>query len=204
MKYDIFRTGRSFASSGKSFFPIPARKKRYYVSLKALWGQNEGKDNILGIQTEGRTHFRKYLIAGIIQKHSRILETFSLMLIKSLWDGLEIGSFVGTWQSLNSKQFAIFSKHPNCCIFLNILIVAFFYPYLLILISNLYFFQRVPLTADFPNLCKTLELFPDFLNHCKNNRWRRWSTINIKRSVRIFKTSERESLDYQIDDENTF
>ena len=122
MKYDIFRTGRSFASSGKSFFPIPARKKRYYVSLKALWGQNEGKDNILGIQTEGRTHFRKYLIAGIIQKHSRILETFSLMLIKSLWDGLEIGSFVGTWQSLNSKQFAIFSKHPHCCIFLSIFV----------------------------------------------------------------------------------
>ena len=84
MKYDIFRTGRSFASSGKSFFPIPARKKRYYVPLKALWGQNEGKDNILGILTEGRTHFQKYLIAGIIKKHSKILETFSLMLIKSL------------------------------------------------------------------------------------------------------------------------
>merc|ERR1719219_1768490 len=33
--------------------------------------------------------------------------------------------------------------------------------------------KRVPLTADFPNLCATLELFPDFLDHCKNNRWRR-------------------------------
>ena len=42
-KYDIFRTGRSFASSGKSFFPIPARKKRYYVPLKALWGQMKEK-----------------------------------------------------------------------------------------------------------------------------------------------------------------
>ena len=59
-KYDIFRTGRSSASSGKSFFQIPARKKRYYVPLKALLGQNEGKYNILGILTEGCTHFRKY------------------------------------------------------------------------------------------------------------------------------------------------
>lgn len=42
------------------------------------------------------------------------------------------------------------------------------------LLSNTCSFpKRVPLTADFPNLCTTLELFPDFLNHCKNNRWRR-------------------------------
>ena len=125
MKYDIFRTGRSSASSGKSFFQIPARKKRYklsfndlsicrfatnqiisissqlaagspnaqfgktqffwdtlyYVPIKALWGQNEGWYFIT--LTEGPTHFRKYLIAGIIQRHSRILETFSLMLIKA-------------------------------------------------------------------------------------------------------------------------
>lgn len=33
--------------------------------------------------------------------------------------------------------------------------------------------KRVPLTADFPNLCTTLELLPSFLHHCKNNRWRR-------------------------------
>jgi len=33
--------------------------------------------------------------------------------------------------------------------------------------------KRVPLTADFPHLCSTLELFPEFLTHCKNNRWRR-------------------------------
>ena len=124
-KYDIFRTGRSSASSGKSFFQIPARKKRYYVPLKALLGQNEGKDNILGILTEGCTHFRKYWITGIIQKHSGILEIFSLTFIKSLWDGLEIASFVGTWQSLNSKTI--------CNFLLNILIAVFFYRYLFIL-----------------------------------------------------------------------
>ena len=122
-KYDIFRTGRSSASSGKSFFQIPARKKRYYVPLKALLGQNEGKDNILGILTEGCTHFRKYWITGIIQKHSGILEIFSLTFIKSLWDGLEIASFVGTRQSLNSKTICnFFSDQSHCCIFLSIFV----------------------------------------------------------------------------------
>ena len=31
--------------------------------------------------------------------------------------------------------------------------------------------KRLPLTADFPQLCETLEALPDFLQQCKNNRW---------------------------------
>ena len=30
--------------------------------------------------------------------------------------------------------------------------------------------KRLPLTADFPDLCETLEALPDFLAQCKNNR----------------------------------
>jgi hypothetical protein len=33
--------------------------------------------------------------------------------------------------------------------------------------------KRLPLGADFPFLCTTLEELPDFLHQCKNNRWRR-------------------------------
>ena len=33
--------------------------------------------------------------------------------------------------------------------------------------------KRLPLSADFPHLCETLEELPDFLYQCKNNRWRR-------------------------------
>ena len=55
-----------------------------------------------------------------------------------------------------------------------------------IFVENL---QRVPLTADFPNLCTTLELFPDFLNHCKNNRWRRW--VIISQSHQYLKSNQR-------------
>ena len=30
--------------------------------------------------------------------------------------------------------------------------------------------KRLPLSADFPNLCETLEALPDFIYQCKNNR----------------------------------
>ena len=112
-KYDIFRTGRSFASSGKSFFPIPARKKRYYVPLKALLGQNEGKYNILGILTEGCTHFRKYWITGIINVYK--------------WPLRWVGDCLFCW------HMAVFKFQNNLQFFLNILIAVFFYRYLFIL-----------------------------------------------------------------------
>ena len=34
--------------------------------------------------------------------------------------------------------------------------------------------KRLPLTADFPDLCETLEALPDFLVQCKNNRSGSW------------------------------
>ena len=109
-----------FCILGKKLLSNTCKKEKVLCTSK-----NEGKDNILGILTKGLTHFRKCLVEGIIQKHSRILEIFSLTFIKNLWDGLEIGSFVGTWQSLNSKTI--------CNFFLNILIAVFFYRYLFIL-----------------------------------------------------------------------
>ena len=92
-----------FCILGKKLLSNTCKKEKVLCTSKSIMGPNEGKNNIWGILTAGRTHFRKYWIVGIIQKYSRILETFSLMLIKSLWDELEIGSFVGTWQSLNSN-----------------------------------------------------------------------------------------------------
>merc|ERR1712045_989808 len=38
--------------------------------------------------------------------------------------------------------------------------------------------KRLPLGADFPRLCETLESLPDFLQQCKNNRWRRERIFN--------------------------
>ena len=37
--------------------------------------------------------------------------------------------------------------------------------------------KRLPLTADFPDLCETLEALPDFLMQCKNNRSESWGTV---------------------------
>ena len=38
--------------------------------------------------------------------------------------------------------------------------------------------KRLPLTADFPDLCETLESLPDFLLQCKNNRSDSWRLTN--------------------------
>ena len=43
--------------------------------------------------------------------------------------------------------------------------------------------KRLPLTADFPELCDTLEALPDFLLQCKNNRSYSWS-YNLREAPR--------------------
>jgi len=52
--------------------------------------------------------------------------------------------------------------------------------------------KRVPLTADFPHLCETLDLLPEFLYHCRNNRWRRERLANKTLALAI----ESEIYDY--------
>ena len=39
--------------------------------------------------------------------------------------------------------------------------------------------KRLPLTADFPDLCETLEALPDFLQQCKNNRSDSWRQFEV-------------------------
>ena len=48
--------------------------------------------------------------------------------------------------------------------------------------------KRLPLTADFPDLCETLEALPDFLLQCKNNRsdsWRQFQVLTIIKLITL-------------------